>query len=162
MPDLIATLITANAALARRHVEDIPSEKFCLQFPNIANHPLWHLGHLTMVRVHVAKALQQPAAIPEEFVAPFGRGSQVSPDPAKYPPLETVLAHFATAQDQAVRALTTAAAELLDAPHGRPHFEPLFSTRREFFSFLLTTHDGYHLGQLAAWRRAAGLPSVLG
>ena len=48
----------------------------------------------------------------------------------------------------------------LDDPNPIEFLREPFPTKRDFLAHLLTTHDAIHLGQLSAWRRAAGLPAV--
>jgi hypothetical protein len=54
--------------------------------------------------------------------------------------------------------------EVLLKPHGveMAFVRNNFPTVGDLTSHLMTTHTGFHLGQLAMWRRMMGLPGVLG
>jgi hypothetical protein len=53
---------------------------------------------------------------------------------------------------------------LPDVAFGRPvewRFDNYYPSLADYLYFMCVTHEAMHLGQLAAWRRAAGLDSAL-
>jgi hypothetical protein len=66
------------------------------------------------------------------------------------------------AVDEIYRDLASLAPSLTDEQLGMPNTLELtrrrFPTFGDFACYIMTGHLGYHLGQLAGWRGAAGLP----
>jgi hypothetical protein len=86
----------------------------------------------------------------------FNPGSRPSLDPKLYPSMVTLCETLRLVYvDLCVVARETDASALaVDNP-----FEPAradFPTAGDFVAYLLSSHFAYHLGQLVAWRAAAG------
>ena len=65
------------------------------------------------------------------------------------------------------KALVADVAQVLDPatfaePHPDEGTRQYFPTRGDMITFLMTAHEMEHLGQVVAWRRAAGLGSATG
>ena len=88
----------------------------------------------------------------------FNPGTQPSHDASQYPPM----AELIDTVRRVYTDLRDAASQLDDAALAAPNpFPPSgreLKTAAEFIGYLLTGHLGYHLGQLQAWRAAAGVP----
>ena len=82
-------------------------------------------------------------------------------DPAAYPSREELLAELRRQHDRVTGAWQAAAAtgRLDKAVEWR--FDGALPTLGDVAVFLAITHEAMHLGQIAAWRRARGLPSAL-
>ena len=87
----------------------------------------------------------------------FNPGTQPSGDPNSYPTMATLCDTFR----RVYADLITAAEETNPAALSVPNpFDPArsgFPTAGDFVGYLLSSHLAYHLGQLVAWRSAAGL-----
>jgi uncharacterized damage-inducible protein DinB len=97
-----------------------------------------------------------------------GPGDPRLPDPARdaYPPMETLLAELERQHSRVERAWRDKLAnggasgtELEASIDWR--FGDALPTLSDATVFLAVSHEAMHLGQLAAWRRARGLPSAL-
>ena len=153
---------TGNVKMLARFVADIPDDKMCVQFPNLPNHAAWTLGHLTQSRINISNMIGKPAELPApDWSARFGRGSAPVSDPAAYPAKGEMLVILQKTHDHLIGALATIDPALLNVPHDRAFFLPLFPTKAHLVATVLTTHDGIHIGQLADFRRALGLPTVI-
>ena len=121
------------------------------------NPPGWILGHLVVAADYGLQLLGVAKVCPDAWHARFKPTSV--PDGGPYPPLAELLAKY----DEVHAALPAAALRATSEWAGNPHpFEPLreaLPTQGMLMAHLLTTHEAIHLGQLSAWRRAAGLPA---
>jgi hypothetical protein len=117
----------------------------------------WLIGHLCVTGDFARRLCGRPPICPKEWRALFNPGSQPSTDPESYPAMtalqDTFRAVYTDLCDAAVAAdAATLANENPYAP-GREHFP----TAGDFVAYLAAGHLGYHLGQLATWRAAAGM-----
>ena len=51
---------------------------------------------------------------------------------------------------------------VFETPFPDERRRPTFPTLGDYTAFVMTTHEGSHIGQIAAWRRAMGLGSATG
>lgn len=133
--------------------------------PGLENHPAWTLGHLVTGANLVARELGLADDLPEGWADLFQRRGPgdprlPEPDPARYPSREEVLAELRRQHERVSRAWRELPAgrwaEVEDWAFGRD-----LPARSDATLFLALSHEAMHLGQLAAWRRAEGLPSAL-
>ena len=97
---------------------------------------------------------------PTEWGELFGNGSTPTDDASRYPDRATLLAKLKEQHERVAKAYE---AEDDASLAGEFPIEPLrqaFPTIGDGFNFLLVGHEALHLGQLSAWRRAAGLASI--
>jgi hypothetical protein len=161
MLSLLIENCTANTKMLQRFVADIPEEKMCAQFPGLPNHPMWTIGHLTLVRGGMAGMVGKPAGLPAEWKARFGGNSTPVADAAVHPRKEEMIGIFLHTHEHMVEALRAADEAILNEPTPNERLAPFFPTKRHFLWNVLTTHDGMHLGQIGDFRRALGLGRVL-
>ncbi|MBX3373350.1 MAG: DinB family protein [Phycisphaeraceae bacterium] len=145
-------------------VRDIPAVQFTHMPHPTMNHPAFCLGHLSLYPDRICTLLGR-----DDLVAPidgwgalFGAGAACVPDPARYPARDVILAAFRDGYDRAGIALAGAGDERLHMPNpleGR--IRELFPTVGIAVNFMAGAHLMMHLGQVSAWRRAVGLPSVM-
>ncbi len=81
-------------------------------------------------------------------------------DPVAYPPLPEIVQALQLQHERVEQAWRTSAGSTLAAPV-EWRFDQYLPTLADAGLFLAVTHEAMHLGQLAAWRRALGLPSAL-
>jgi len=133
--------------------------------PGLENHPAWTLGHLCTGANLLAQDLGLPDDLPAGWAELFQRLGPGDPrlpvtDPAAYPSREVVLAELARQHERVAAAwratLPSRWAETEEWAFGRD-----LPSRADVALFMALTHEALHLGQLAAWRRAHGLPSAL-
>jgi hypothetical protein len=142
-------------------VSDVPAERISEQSSPREQHPAWVLGHLLLADSYLL-FLMGVDPLPSDFkdqLATYGPGAVPSPDAARY-----------DAKDDLVRRLTETNVRRLD---GVQRLTPEEFDQALTDSVLVDAqptlghhlhsqlfHEGYHNGQLAAWRRARGLPPV--
>jgi hypothetical protein len=142
--------------------QDIPDNDFAGQPVAGAtmNHPAWVIGHLAVSNDFGCAVLGKPiTACPPEWTPLFTIGSKPLPDRSLYPSKEALLAALAKSTENLNVALQQATPEKLASPSPE-QLKAWFPTVGDFVLYDLTTHAGTHLGQLSAWRRAKGMPSL--
>jgi len=114
--------------------------------------------------VFIAQAIGGAAGLEpwlgDDWVIKFGPGSTPMDDAAAYPAKDELFAALADAEERlkvAVRGLDDAA---LDAPFPDPAYLEVLPTLRHAFTQVLVGHTSFHVGQMAVWRRAIGLPGM--
>jgi hypothetical protein len=133
--------------------------------PGLENHPAWTLGHLVTGSAILAEDLGLERDLPGGWADLFERRGPGDPrlpitDPGVYPPGPAILTELGRQHarvDAAVRALP--AARLAEPVDWR--LAGALPTLADLIAFLALSHETMHLGQLAGWRRARGLPSAL-
>jgi hypothetical protein len=124
--------------------------------------PLWVLGHLAICTDYAAGLLGMESVCPKTWHVCFGPGSQnVIPERVQ-PTKGELLAAIDRGHERVTAALKNVADDAalqaaLEQPHGMAMFDdsPLV-TRADLLAHVLTTHLGFHLGQLSTWRRQMG------
>ena len=144
--------------------------------PGLENHPAWTIGHLGNASDMLAEDLGLARDLPEGWQELFERRGPGDPrlpadDLDEYPSMEALMAEL---ERQHVRVETawreklagqssmeeTKESSELDATlEWRFHND--LPTLGDAVLFFAVSHEAMHLGGLAAWRRARGLPSAL-
>lgn len=144
---------------ARRLSDDIPAERFA-EIPCAGmNHPAFCYGHLALYPNRIARLLGHDGCVelPEAWTELFQAGATCVADDGRYPGRDAILEGFFAGHQRAAALLAETADAQFDAPN------PLEGRMREIFPtiavaavFLTGPHVALHLGQVSAWRRAAG------
>jgi uncharacterized damage-inducible protein DinB len=155
-----------NRAYAKKSVEDVSESQMTIKpAAGLDNHPAFTLGHLTTSYANLMNNLTGEYILASGFKEVFlrsgpGDPTLPAPDAAAYPSKENLLAELDQQHERLVAYLQT-----LDEKKLNENFEWRFSayfpTYYDRIMFLCVNHYAMHLGQLAAWRRAMGLPSAL-
>lgn len=144
-------------------VDDIPDERLTEQPGGFANHPAWQIGHLAFAADGIAEMLGGgPKALDQAWTDKYGMGSTPVGDRGAYPTKGDLLATL----DKARARLASAWAEASEVFLAKTNpLDPLVKggvkTNREAGVFFMVFHEGTHLGQLAAWRKLAGMGEAL-
>jgi uncharacterized damage-inducible protein DinB len=156
----IATIThTRNATL--KLVADLTDDQMTLQPAPKTNHPAWVLGHLLMVEGNFLALLGGTApALDANWKDIYGGGSTPSADKSLYKPKQFYLDHLAAIRTQIIERLKNVKPEQLAQQHPDPTRRERFPTIGHTVFMYGTWHEGYHAGQLSAWRRVQGLPAV--
>lgn len=127
------------------------------------NHPLWVLGHLTHSESQLLDVfiLGRVNRFPE--LAPmFGMTTQPTANADDYPKMDELLAKNEAIRGAVHDHLATLADEDLDKlSHAPEEWGEGFSTAGGVFT-AMAIHVGFHAGQVADARRAAGKPPLMG
>lgn len=163
-----------NLEYARALVADLTAEQCTTSLgPGLENHPAWTIGHLVTGSDILAEDLGLEHDLPAGWRELFQRRGPgdprlPEPDPDAYPPMAELLTELGR-QHRRVDAIWRQKLEAGEEPVLGPALtDPLewrfcgaMPTLGDAVLFLAISHEAMHLGQLAAWRRAAGLPSAL-
>jgi len=155
-----------NLAYAGRLVDDLSDEQMTLPGDaGLENHPAFTLGHLVSGSAGMAEDLGAPFDMPVGWAELFlrkGPGDPRLPDPdgTKYPSRRDLLDELAL-QHRKVESLAVALDPRRWGETVTWRFAGRMPTLFDLFTFMCVNHEAMHLGQLAAWRRAMGLPSAL-
>ena len=124
-----------------------------------ANHPAWVLAHLNTY-VPIVQALVQGQEFADPKDAPFGMQSKPEADANIYPGKTELLNEFVTGHEQVSKLLETADPAVLEQAVTLERWKARMPSVAAALVYLGMCHENLHLGQLSAWRRIQGLPSV--
>jgi len=79
----------------------------------------------------------------------------------EYPSKDELLRALDERRNTLSQAYLRATPEELAKPMADPRIARIFPTVGRLIAYAMMFHEGTHLGQLAAWRKAAGLPAAL-
>jgi hypothetical protein len=151
-----------NLWYANALVKDLTEEQMVAQpvAGKTMNHPAWVLGHLPTACDFALSLMGQKGVAPAGWDTLFGMSSKPQNDRKLYPSKAELL----SALEAGYKAAGEAFKQFPAAKHADPmpdNLKQIWPTVGDALVFLLTAHDATHLGQLSAWRRAMGLPSVM-
>lgn len=146
---------------AERLVADLSPEEMTAQpVPGVTmNHPAWILSHLA-VYPPVLTDMLSGALADDPADHRYGKNSRPLGDVSEYPPKDALVAHFLMVRHRLAETFHQASEERLGGPVTIERLKPRWPTLWHCCLTLMTTHECIHLGQLSAWRRAGGRPSV--
>lgn len=150
-----------NLKRAGRLVDDLTEEQMVAQPSGVINHPAWTLGHLGATSDALAGMLGLPSTFPDAWREACRMGSIPSGEAADYPGKAELLEQLRAQHQRVAEAVAAVDDERLQQPTP-PRLRERFPTIGDFAAALMTMHEGHHLGQLAAWRRALGLGAATG
>ena len=150
-----------NLKRAERLVDDLTDEQMVAQPSGVINHPAWTLGHLGATSDALAAMLGLPSTFPDAWREACRMGSIPSGEAADYPGKAELLEQLRAQHQRVAEAVAAVDDERLQQATP-PRLRERFPTIGDFAAALMTMHEGHHLGQLAAWRRALGLGAATG
>ena len=159
-----ASLISGPALFVQNLVhmlcDDIDDDHFADRFGTTINHPAFVLGHTAYYAGVCTELLGGTVTFDEGEAELYQHGAECVDDGSKYPNKATCIARFESRCQDAAQYLSTCDRSVLEqSAKGMPLGERL-ETLGEVASFLLIGHPCFHLGQLSAWRRVAGMNSA--
>lgn len=152
-----------NADYGARLVSDLSNEQMTLQpAPQgqpASNHPAWVLSHLNVYVPVIASLIAG-----EEFEDPkghqFGMQSKPESDPGVYAPKDELVTTYVSGHERVAELLSNCSDDLFDREMNLERWKPIMPTLGTALPYLMLLHENCHLGQLSAWRRIQGMPSV--
>ena len=141
-------------------VADLDEQQMGLQPNNDAvNHPAWIMAHLNVYHpVMVALIKGEPFDDPKGHQ--FGMQSAPQPDLSIYPPKLQLVETWEIGHEQVGQALESAGDAAMDQPMPLERWKTAMPTVGQALPYIMLIHENIHLGQISAWRRIQGLPSV--
>lgn len=150
-----------NLWYAEALVKDVTPEQLCQQPHGLVNHPAWNLGHLVLSAHQLCQLLGVESSIPAGWDEKFKAGTPPTSDAKAYPSKDALLEQHRTFHTRVSEALPRVTQAKLDEPHPVEEMRQYFPTVGAQAIFMVTGHEMDHLGQMAAWRRAMGLPPAM-
>lgn len=137
-------------------VADIPEDRIFDRAPGNGHPPVWVLGHLAICGELGEKFSGGDMSHPN-WLSLFGPGSTDEVDTSdNYSKSELVTAIHSSYSRFADLAKSLSA-ESIDVPHGIELLDgSAVKTVGDLVAHLFSSHFGFHLAQLSAWRRAEG------
>lgn len=140
-------------------VEDLePAQLVARPLPDM-NHAAWIFCHLGAY-FPVIIALLEKRTFDDPRDHEFGMQSSPVADLAAYPAKEKLIENFLAGHADVITALNNADDDVFESPQTLERWKQPMPKAGMALSFLMLAHEGIHLGQLSAWRRALGMPSV--
>jgi uncharacterized damage-inducible protein DinB len=152
-----------NLDYAQKLVADLDENQMTLQpasDPDApSNHPAWILSHLN-VYVPIVSAIIDGESFEDPKGHQFGMNSKPETDPAIYAPKAELIGEYVASHQQVIKQLEQADDSVLGHPTKLARWESVMPTAAMALPYLMLNHENGHLGQLSAWRRIQGMPSV--
>ncbi|MEM7755328.1 MAG: DinB family protein [Planctomycetota bacterium] len=147
--------------IAKALTADVPCERFTELPFEAAKHPGWVLGHLSIASAMTAAHLREPTNpepafehVPAEWMGPCMGETIATRD--TYAKKDALLAALESAHADVVDRFAAAGDDVLALEFPKAEYRDFFPTLGACAVYMLGHHEGYHLGQLSQWRRAAG------
>lgn len=141
-------------------VADVAAADMAAQPGGVRNHPAWVLGHVTVTCQELGGVLGVPAWLPGDWGGRYGTGSVPVADAGRYEGKVVAVAMLRDARARIAAAVEKLDAARLDEPFPVESYRRVFPTVRHAVTQVLVGHQAYHIGQLALWRRAMGMPAM--
>jgi len=146
--------------LAGMLINDIDPAKFADRHGTTINHPAFVLGHCAYYAGVCVAMLGGTVEFSGNEATLFDENAQCLDDADRYPSKDECLAHFTDRCTMAADYLESCDPEILERSAEGTPFEGRFSTLGQVAAFMLMGHPSFHLGQISAWRRVAGMGSA--
>jgi uncharacterized damage-inducible protein DinB len=155
--DAIKFALTVSNGAVLSVIDEMSDAATAFPTPNGGCHPLWVLGHLTLVEGMIPAVLfgdKNPAADWQKY---FGESSEPVADAKAYPPFAEVREKYLQLRAQNLKLLES----LSEADLDKPTKAPPNGREREFATYgqsflVLALHQTMHRGNVTDARRAAG------
>ena len=128
-------------------------EEWFFQVHPTANHAAWIVGHLGWAENSILNLLKTGDGVDDADWKPlFGQGSQPTPDPTRYPPVDELLGFFRERRERMGAFLDRQSNDTLLAMLP-PGTHRLFTDLASVFEFI-PFHETMHMGQLTVVRQS--------
>ena len=152
-----------NSEYAEKLVSDLSEDQMIAQpAPDgkaPANHPAWVLSHLNVYHPIIGSLIAG-----EEFADPkghqFGMDSKPEADGSIYQPKDQLIGTFVSGHDSVAKQIQSASPEFFENDVMLERWKATFPKAGFALPYLMLLHENLHLGQISAWRRIQGMPSV--
>jgi uncharacterized damage-inducible protein DinB len=159
VPELLNSL-TLNLDFLRRMVDDLDEDQVVGQVTGVVNHPAWTLGHIVHSFESMGGELGMSSWLPKDWAKRFGTGAVPVGDATAYPNKAALLDALDDGQKRLNERLAQMSADDLAQPLPDARYRDRIPTVGHALLHILASHTAMHVGQMAVWRRAMGLPVV--
>jgi uncharacterized damage-inducible protein DinB len=161
MIDLLAWALQQSRQQTLQLVADLDDDLLTHQPATGMNHPAWVLGHLLALDALLLSWLvpEQGNPIEPEWMETYGPSSAPVALRDQYLAKQVYLDRLTESGQRLQTALQGKTGADLAREHPNPASRSVFPTLGHVLQYALW-HEGDHGGQLSAWRRVQGLPTV--
>jgi hypothetical protein len=154
--DAIKFALTVSNGAVLNVIDEMSGAATTFPTPNGGCHPLWVLGHLTLVEGMVPEILFGEKNAAAEWQPHFGENSEPIADAKAYPPFAEVREKYRQLRERNLKLLESLSEADLDKPTKTPPKgrEKEFATYGQSF-LVLALHQAMHRGNVTDARRAA-------
>jgi len=155
--DAIKFALTVSNGAVLSVIDEMSGAATTFPTPNGGCHPLWVLGHLTLVEGMIPEILFGEKNAAAEWQPYFGENSEALTNAGAYPPFAEVREKYRQLRERNLKLLESLSEADLDRPTKAPPKgrEKEFSTYGQSF-LVLALHQTMHRGNVTDARRAAG------
>ena len=155
--DIIQFALTVSNEAVLSIVDEMSNASTTFPTLNGGCHPLWVLGHLTVIEGAIPEVLFGETNPLEHWQQYFGNGTEPVADTSAYPPFAEVRERYRQLREQNLKLLESLGEADLDKPTKAPPkgLEREFATYGQSF-LTLALHQTMHRGNVTDARRAAG------
>ena len=139
-------------------VADLSDDQAVQQPHGLLNHPRWTIGHLAFGSNYAAGFLGLESTFAPAWGDLFMPGATISSDGSTYPSTTELLTALKAQHERVAGAIAKAPQSLFAQECTDEFLRDHFPTIGNFLGYIMTAHEGDHIGQLACWRRAMTLP----
>ncbi len=130
--------------------------------PKGGNHPLWCVGHLAYSQANLLSMVTGEVNPIADWESAFGFGSTPSTDESEYPTFDELMEKYNETNAAILSFIDGLTEDDLDKPsHAPEQMKEWFGTVGDCLA-AMPVHIGFHGGQIADARRAAGRPPLMG
>ena len=158
--DTIAGPARFMTHLAGMLVNDIDADRFADRLSTTINHPAFVLGHLGYYAGFAMQMLGGDITFGPDEATLYEHGTECEDDASKYPSKDDAIAAFNTRINMVADFVEQCDESAFEASSEGTPFESRFPTMGAVVAFMLIGHVPFHLGQISAWRRVAGMGSA--
>ena len=148
-----------NLEYGQKLVNDLSDDQMVVQPASGMNHPAWVLSHLNVYHP-VIEAVIKGELFDDPKGHPFGMQSKPKTDRSVYASKDELVSAFVHGHEKVANALSAASETVFDQPVVLERWQQFMPTAGVALPYLMLVHENTHFGQLSAWRRVQGLPSV--
>ncbi len=152
-----------NLDYGQRLVADLSEDQMVAQ-PVCAgtapvNHAAWVLSHLNVYLPIISSIIdKKPFDDPREHE--FGMLSKPEIDRNTYAAKADLMGSFVAGHERVATQLAAADDSIFENDVMLPRWQPVMPRAGIALPYLMLLHENQHFGQISAWRRVLGLPSV--
>lgn len=132
--------------------------------PVNSNHPAFVVGHLSLYpsRLAALLSLEADLAAPDGWESLFAPGAACVDDPNGdvYPTKDRLISFYRDSHRTLLEHLPRVPSGVFANPTPVERYRERFPTIMAATTFLLVGHAMLHVGQISAWRRFEGMPSL--
>ncbi len=138
-------------------VNDINANQFADSLGTTINHPAFVLGHVAYYAGVAMQILGGDIELSDHDATLYQHGAPCSTDASIYPEKDAAIAAFNERLETVATFIESCDESVFARSSKDTPFAQRFSTLGGVATFMLIGHISFHLGQISAWRRVAGM-----